>query len=167
MGAIGRTATTAEVDVDDRTDYQPIVGSKYLAVGYPHMLADAPKEKSVFSAQPVFWTGNPRRIEVAHDLKKVYESSHVLVDFEADRVGAEFGLNGPLDPEGMSGGGLYRFGSLVRGSTADDKLVGILIEKHIETRSAILASRLAFVFEGIRLRLPHLSPYLPSSRSTM
>lgn len=156
--------TIDQIDVDDLADYQPVYGTKYLAMGYPHDLAEVASTGTSYKARLVPWTGNPRGLKAFPEFA-FYESSHVMLEFDPDRLGGELGLTAPLDPTGMSGGALFRFGSLVRGSHIDDRLVGILIEKHIEKHGTILASRLAFVLEGIRERVPALDPYIPRPRN--
>ena len=157
-----RFLSTDEIDVDDLADYKPVFGSKYLAMGYPHMLVTLPKERNTFAARLISWTGKPRTVATFPELK-LLEASHVMLDFDAERIGHELALKAPFDPTGMSGGALFRFGSLVRGSSTDDKLVGIIVEKHLDKYGCILASRLSFVIEGIRAKFPDLDQFLPQS----
>lgn len=71
-------------------------------------------------------------------------------------------------PQGMSGGGLFRFDSLrdmsLGETTIIDKLVGIMIEYH-ENRSVIVATNIAFALTAIRKAFPTLASSLPTSKT--
>lgn len=154
-----RFLTSDEMCVDDLSDYTPVVGSKYLALGFPHQLSP-PKSGE---ARAVSWTGNPSRIE-GSGLRGVIERSHALVEMNVQTIASELQLPADFDPTGMSGGGLFKFGSLVRGADGKNCLVGILIENHTSGIGSVLATRLSLVTEGIRAAFPELGDYIPQAR---
>lgn len=155
--------TTDDIDVDDQVDSSPIVGTNYLAMGYPHELVTFSREGSTYQARLVPWIGKPRSNSDVESML-LHPASHAMVEFDGERIAERLGRDRPVHPRGMSGGGLFRFELSPTGSVPPEKLVAILIEEQLETHSALLATRIAFVTEGIRAKFPDLSEYIPKPR---
>jgi hypothetical protein len=149
-----------EIDVNDVAFYAPVVGTKYLSVGYPHELVSFSEDGSTYRARCVPWIGNPQSLSTSPEIG-LSESSHVMLEFDGQRVAEQLQREAPINPRGMSGGGLFRFELSPKAASAGYKLVGILIQEHLEERGTLLATRLAFVTEGIRAMCPHLSGHIP------
>ena len=99
-----------QLDVDDLADHTPVYGTKYMALGYPHQLVS---KDGAANARFVPWVGRPKRLAASRKLKKLKEESHCLVEMNIRELTTQLQLSEPFDPTGMSGGGLYRFGTLM------------------------------------------------------
>jgi hypothetical protein len=92
----------------------------------------------------------------------VAEPFHALMGFDKERSVDLEGPRIPPDPNGMSGGGLWRFASLRGGPEAPNPLVGVLIEWRgsalIATRTAVLLSAIRDLVPGANAELSKLLP---------
>jgi len=68
------------------------------------------------------------------------------------------------DPEGMSGGAIWKWVTLPNQESQIRLLSGIIVEKDVGN-AAIVGTKVAFLIESIRAFIPELSPWLPSSES--
>lgn len=72
------------------------------------------------------------------------------------------------DPEGMSGGGVWRVGSYaeIDSGRAEPKFIGVGIEHH-KHEKLLLGVRVAFVIASLAAHVPELKPLLPEIPKTL
>jgi len=147
-----------EVDVDES------LGPKgaYLAIGYPGSKTSIDQRKGIVKVKPfAFHTGR-----ADPEIYRAFGHSpntHLVLKYDRDSVtwSDDVDRKGPL-PIGMSGGGVWCVRNTAPASPepADAKLVAIMIQYHAKEQ-VIVATRIALLLEGIRVRFPELSSLIP------
>lgn len=114
----------------------------YLAIGYPWRKARLVRAEGRLGTVPNGFAdmlaGEKLYAATGYDPEK-----HVLVNFHRKRVVSKAGRGVPMvKPHGMSGGGLWRFDSLVTGlPRQSDRLAGILTTWHGGMHKVMVATR--------------------------
>lgn len=147
-----------EVDVDESLRPK----GAYLAIGYPGSKTSIDQRKGIVRVKPfAFHTGRAEP-----EIYRTFGHSpntHLVLKYDRDSVTwhDEVERKGPL-PHGMSGGGVWCVRNTAPASPgpADAKLVAIMIQYHAKDQ-VIVATRIALLLEGIRVRFPELSPLIP------
>jgi len=111
---------------------------------------------------PGISTTGKSKPEAFDELTEFSPVTHILVEYNHDRMAIGDSYDVPPNPEGLSGGALFRFDSLTS-PDAKDFLVGILIE-HRRQQRVIVATQMPFVLETLRKGFPETDPLLPRSQ---
>jgi hypothetical protein len=151
-------ATVPMVDVDDIGT----AGGSYIAMGYPwRKNAKLNRAKRTVKGRPLSYTANILPPEKLKSLG-VHQGSHLLLEFDKRHSRDETGrdVTAP-DPEGMSGGALWRF-DVFGDEPLTSRLVGIVIEWRDEL-GGILTVRLPVILAGIAHEYPDLAYLVPAT----
>jgi hypothetical protein len=151
-----------KVDVDESLKPR----GRYLALGYPGSKTKVHYREGTLKVNPFAYHAGRAEPEIYAALG-YSPNTHLILDYDRDSVSwtDQVERQGP-HPRGMSGGGIWRVRNVdpEPPSPADAKLLAILIEYYAEQR-VIVATRIAVVLEGIRLRYPELDSHLPRTRA--
>ena len=158
-----RFLTVVDLDVDEQPMLGPSVKSKYLVLGYPATGLKRDLKRRVIVPEPFIYTANPRSDAEYRDLGLTIPS-HLVVEFNRRRVLGTEGQRTARKPQGISGGGIWRFDSLLGDEAAANRLVALNIEWLAGARRVLWGTRVAVALEMIRARYPHLSSLIPRSR---
>lgn len=153
----------AQIDLNDTGTRSALYG----AFGYPASLNCTidPNYQDVVNPRPFTYTALLRPTKAYKSLGVGIET-HLLLAVSQNKTRRSDGIKAKLpDLHGMSGGGLWRYlGDELGTSVSAPCLLGILIEWHKCQEGGLLAARMSFVVESIRLAYPDLSDKLPRSK---
>jgi hypothetical protein len=165
VSRLGGAAAVKMNEVDANESLKPFRGG-FLAIGYPLSETAVDADKSTVRVSPFALHTGSTEPEIYTTLG-VSPHIHLVLQYDPAAVTWPDALRreGP-SPHGMSGGGIWR----VRNSypappgPPDAKLVAMMIE-HRAGEHAIIATRVAVLLEGIRVRYPELDAHLPKTRA--
>ena len=157
-----RFLTPDEIDVDDVAIPVLGIGSNYLVIGYPETRVDSRPPWTKVIPNPFFYGTFPVN-EGEYQQFGIQEYSHVLLEYDRDTNQTIHGTRTGPDPHGVSGGGLWRFDSILEDNPASDRLVGIMIEYH-EGPRRMIATRIGLVVEAMKSLYPEIALALPTPR---
>lgn len=169
VSAIGEDRFWPIADVDQNDPGRP--DCLYGGIGYP-----ASMNQSIESDWSEVVTPNPfSYISTLRPLKPLGTGgptmgTHLLLAAGNKKTRRADGRKAklPEDLRGMSGGGLWRYGPFApAGQVPKAYLLGILIERHKCQDGGLLAARMNFVVEGLRIAFPELDSSLPHSERSI
>jgi hypothetical protein len=157
-----RFLTASEIDVDETSVPVPGFGSNYFVIGYPETRVDARPPWTKVTPNPFFYGTFPVSSS-EYPLFGIQEYSHILLEYDRDTNQTVEGTRTGPDPHGVSGGGLWKFSSLLNDDPDSDRLVGVMIEYH-EDANRMIATRIGLVVQAMRQLYPELEGVLPIPR---
>ncbi len=153
----------SDLNLDERPLSVAPRRSFYLVVGYPVSRSRVHRNKGTLSSGQFTLTTVPSSSDVYKRLD-LSEDTHLAVEFHRQQSRNTLGHTTAPKPIGASGGGIWRFDSLVGPADTRDTLVAISIEWHRKRDKVIIGSRMPLVIEAIRHKYPNLSEALPTPR---
>lgn len=145
-------------------DWRPVptgTDAAYLALGYPWRNSRLNRSAGRLDATPVAYGGTLAApgLYAGTDYDP---DTHIVINFNRKRIVSKAGWGVPMvKPQGMSGGGLWRFSSLLAGEPADrDRLAGILIAWHWDEQKVMVATRACIAMTMVCKIHPELKPLL-------
>ena len=147
-----------ELEPSEVVDYRPTWGSKYLMVGFPATKQGKTRD-NVVQVDPLRFAARARPLA---DYVDTHWSprDHLIIEYDKK---VAWTLNGQVtlpDPNGVSGGGLFRIRGWVGEEDERETLVAIPIEYLGKRAKAVVGTRVDHVLVGIMKEYPHLSPYI-------
>lgn len=120
----------------------PGTEQSYLAIGYPWRKTRIIRSEARLDTVPNGFAGTLVGEEL-YAATGYDPEDHVLIHFHRERVVSKAGRGVPMvKPHGMSGGGLWRFDSLITSRPWEsDRLAGILTTWHWGTHKVMVATR--------------------------
>jgi hypothetical protein len=146
------------VDVNDTTNS----GEQYSFCGYSQDLTAIDTEHRQINAQCFSFTSTAvedRQYRKLHLTK----DRNIVINFHPRKAKNSSGeIVTPFSPHGLSGGAVWKYSRNAVANVLKARLVGIPIE-YDRRKHALIATRINFVLESIRIHFPHLSTYIPAS----
>jgi hypothetical protein len=166
--AVSRLGGAAAVQMDEldvNESLKPTKGA-YLAIGYPISETKVAVDEGAVHVNPFALHTGRTELDIYTTLG-VSPHTHLVLRYDPASITwpDDIPREGP-SPHGMSGGGVWRVRNSypARPAPPDAKLVGLMIE-HRAGERAIIATRIAVVLEGIRVRFPELDAHIPRTRA--
>ena len=157
-----RFLTVDDCDLNE----QPTAGvwsSKYLVIGYPTTkLKRNPAEGTVIP-RPFIFTASPAKSSQYPQLERP-SHSHIVLDFTRRRVLSEEGEQTAPKPQGISGGVILHYRSLMARAPGSDTVVAV-IKGGATADRGLWGTRIACHLEAIRHYHPALSDLIPQARN--
>jgi hypothetical protein len=151
------------IEMSDRT----CPGDQYTLSGFPEELQKVDIESNAIKSQRFTYTATVQEDRIYKKCSAT-KATHIAIHFSKRRARtATKHLVKPPSLHCMSGGGVWK--ATKQPATPDIpslRLVGISIEKH-EKWGAVVATRINFAMEAIRLKHPELSDLIPKSTTLM
>jgi hypothetical protein len=147
-----------ELEPLERPDHRPVVGSKYLLVGYP-----CSKQKigadGILNVAPMRFVANAR--PAAEYCAPWVPQDHVMIEFDKKTSWGVGGKITPPDPYGVSGGGIFRVRGLLGGGRQSERLVAIPIVYTGKSGKSVIGTRISAVLSHIAAEYPMLARFVP------
>lgn len=150
-----------DIDLESHVPSVPF----YTVIGYPVIEQRLDAAKNHFNPAATVFSN----VALAHaDYPKLWKgiftpAANLALRFDTSKVVTKDGIRALKDQQGLSGGGVFRFESLVD-PTARDRLVGITIYAQTKTGTrALVATRVNFFLAAILHIHPELAPHVPIS----
>jgi hypothetical protein len=131
---------------DDNVERAPTTA--FLALGYPRTKQPKSLRDGSYAAHAYHFLTHREDIELGMRAG-VTNETHIAVGYERRHFVGDPAISEMPDPDGMSGGGLWRLPHALSSLTPEASLVGILIEQH-SRHGIILASRVAEILHFLR-----------------
>lgn len=150
---------------DIAADDASSTGDHYCLSGYPVSRSRFDATRDAIRVTLLNFNGYAAT-EKTYRKSKTNPITHVAVQYSKGKSTNTHGVMTRNDnPHGLSGGALWKWVCLPDGKTELRFLVGIIVEWDA-SNAVVIGTKVAFLIESIRSKLPDLNPYLPIS-STM
>lgn len=146
-----------ELEPRELVDLRPVVGSKYLLLGYP--CSKQRVRDGVPHLEPLRFVGRARPLS-EYRVRGWDPRRHLLIEYDRKRAWNLAGRVTLPKPYGLSGGGLFRVRGWVGEEPEQETLVAIAIEYAGAAGKTVIGTRISVCLEGIAQRYPHLQPWL-------
>lgn len=153
-----RFINLTEMDLNERTDYRPIVRSCYLPLGYPARKQPRLRDGEMLAIpmMPILHGADPRK----YDELGFSPDTHLLLEFARRRMRrGTCEVTAPI-PRGASGGGIWCIPRLASLAPGPARLVAILIEYHERHHQTLVGVRVGACLAMIAQRFPDLAPLI-------
>lgn len=144
-----------DLDPDERPIYPLPERSGYLVLGYPYSRSRIDRDKvETKAAPPMLLTTGPLPQSVYAPLG-LGEDTHLILSFDPSRqTYTAAGKRAMPKPDGISGGGIWRFDSARDLSVSSAKLVAIVTDWIRRPRSLLVGYRISLALGAILERYP-------------
>jgi hypothetical protein len=133
----------------------------YIGLGFPAKSSKKDLNQKIVRSRMISVTGSVN--ETMYAELGLQEESHILINYDRENMVRDGVKQAAPKPEGMSGGGLWRFDATNLRPSRIGKLVGILTE-YRDRKRYMLATRISVVIESIRNEYPELRDVIPEVR---
>lgn len=142
----------------ETVDHRPVIGSKYLLLGFPATKQSVTRDGNV-RVDPLRFVAQARPT-TEYEIHGRDPSHHLLLEYNKKRGRAITGQVTLPDPYGVSGGGVFRVRGWAGEEAERETLVAIPTHYTGRVGKSVICTRIAEVLRGVMKRYPHLVSHI-------